>query len=74
VDTEQIAFELKLRDQTNWPPGFLEFLQFIVQLEQWSLQKTANGLCIMLPPKSFACFQGWLELRGLSPAEEEHFV
>jgi hypothetical protein len=74
VNTEQIAFELKLRDQAEWPPGFVDFIRFIVRVEKWKFKRTASGLCITLPPKALPCFQGWLELRGLSPEEEESFI
>jgi hypothetical protein len=73
-EPEQIAFELKLKDQADWPSGFVEYIRAIVKLEKWAFRETASGLHVTLPPKALPCFQGWLELRGLTPAEEELFA
>jgi len=73
-EPEKLAFELKLKDQEDWPYGFVEYVRSIVKLEGWAYRKTPHGLLVTLPPKALPCFQGWLELRGLSPAEEQRFA
>lgn len=71
---EKLAFELKLKDQEDWPCGFVDYVRSIVKLEGWTLRRTTHGLHVTLPPKALPVFQGWLELRGLSPAEESRFA
>jgi hypothetical protein len=73
-ESEQLAFELKLKDQEDWPCGFVEYVRSVVKVEKWTFRETAHGLHVTLPPAALPCFQGWLELRGLTSAEEQRFA